>query len=97
MVWAAFAAGGGTEITLVKNKMNLVFYLDRVLPDSLLPVTPPITLGDWTFQKINASDEYPVLYEILYEGEFGKDVSMAISECRLNLMEDLWGISTLDV
>ncbi|GBM51927.1 hypothetical protein AVEN_1509-1 [Araneus ventricosus] len=68
MVWAVFAAGGGTEIVLVENKMNSALYQD-ILPDSLLPVTPLIISGDLTFQQINASDAYSVLCKILYEGE----------------------------
>ncbi|GBM83223.1 hypothetical protein AVEN_265612-1 [Araneus ventricosus] len=40
-----------------------------MLPDSLLPVILLITSGDWSFQQINASDAYFLLYKILFEGK----------------------------
>ncbi|GBL74403.1 hypothetical protein AVEN_235364-1 [Araneus ventricosus] len=78
------------------EKMNSLLYQD-VLPDSLLPVTPLITSGDLTFQQINASDAYSVLYKILHEGECGKNSSMAISESRPESNGSLCGILAQDV
>ncbi|GBO27350.1 hypothetical protein AVEN_113070-1 [Araneus ventricosus] len=42
---------------------------DDILSNSLLTVNFLITSGDWTFQQINSSDAYFVLYKILYEVE----------------------------
>ncbi|GBM32658.1 hypothetical protein AVEN_89651-1 [Araneus ventricosus] len=79
MDWAAFAAGDGTQIVFIKNKMNSVLYQD-VLPDSLSPVNHIMTSGVWTFQQVNALGAYFLLYTILYEVERGKNSSIAVSK-----------------
>ncbi|GBN15056.1 Transposable element Tc3 transposase [Araneus ventricosus] len=54
IIWAAFAAGGATQIVFVGNKINSELYQD-ILVDKLLPISPLITSGDCTFQQNKAS------------------------------------------
>ncbi|GBN42332.1 hypothetical protein AVEN_212816-1 [Araneus ventricosus] len=77
-----FLIDGGVVFYFHHSLLELALLAKDILPNSLLPVALLIPSGDWTFQQINASDAYSVLYKILYAGERGKDSSMAILEFR---------------